>query len=365
MRTPLLMAVVAALLLPAGALASGEFEPTAVEGAAVPQAAPARFVLPALGISDWQPAAVPAATLVDVQRGVVRSATFDAAAAAAVLARLETAARDGDLNAAVELARRHEQGEGVAKDPLKAYTLYCRAARYGHAEALFNLGRAYAAGGGVERDEPLAMAMFKRAADRGHTQASRLLAGVAENRYARQPPCLAPAPLPLAVLPRMLAGAPGQEPQVPAAPKEIMQLVHKLAPQYAIDSDLALAVMWAESSFDPNAVSAAKAQGLMQLIPETAERFGVRNAFRIDENIKGGLAYLRWLLAYFRGDVSLALAGYNAGEGAVDKHGGIPPFAETREYVQKIISVYRRLVHPYNPGVVGPSPLVSQARRTM
>jgi soluble lytic murein transglycosylase-like protein len=134
---------------------------------------------------------------------------------------------------------------------------------------------------------------------------------------------------------------------------------------YAIDSNLALAVIWAESSFDPNAMSAANARGLMQLIPETAERFGVKNSFSIDENIKGGLAYLRWLLAYFRGDVSLALAGYNAGEGAVDKHGGIPPYAETRDYVQKIIGVYRRLMHPYNPGVTGPSPLVGRAKKIM
>ncbi len=74
----------------------------------------------------------------------------------------------------------------------------------------------------------------------------------------------------------------------------------------------------------------------MQLIPETAERFQVKNAFDAEDNIRGGMAYLRWLLAFFKGDVTLVAAAYNAGEGAVERHQGIPPYAETIDYVQKI-----------------------------
>ena len=93
-----------------------------------------------------------------------------------------------------------------------------------------------------------------------------------------------------------------------------------------------------ESNFDPNALSPKNAQGLMQLIPATAERFGVRDVWDPEQNLRGGMAYLRWLLGEFNGDVRLALAGYNAGEGAVREHGGIPPYPETQDYVTRIMS---------------------------
>lgn len=76
----------------------------------------------------------------------------------------------------------------------------------------------------------------------------------------------------------------------------------------------------------------------MQLIPETAERFGVRDVWDPEQNLRGGMAYLRWLMQHFDGDLELVLAGYNAGEGAVQRHGGIPPYAETRTYVKRIIA---------------------------
>lgn len=103
---------------------------------------------------------------------------------------------------------------------------------------------------------------------------------------------------------------------------------------------LALAVIAVESAGRPQAVSHAGAQGLMQLIPATAERFGVTDAFDTTQNIRGGVKYLDWLLKHFDNDVVLALAGYNAGEGAVRRNDGVPPFAETRDYVPKVLAAW-------------------------
>lgn len=103
---------------------------------------------------------------------------------------------------------------------------------------------------------------------------------------------------------------------------------------------LLVAVIAVESNGNPRAKSHAGAGGLMQLMPGTARRFGVSNAYAPTQNIRGGAQYLDWLLRYFRGDAVLALAGYNAGEGAVDKHGGVPPYRETRDYVAKVAGAY-------------------------
>ncbi|MCB1389517.1 MAG: transglycosylase SLT domain-containing protein [Rhodobacter sp.] len=103
---------------------------------------------------------------------------------------------------------------------------------------------------------------------------------------------------------------------------------------------LALAVISVESSGRSGAVSHAGARGLMQLIPATAERFGVADALDPAQNIRGGVAYLDWLLGEFGGDVVLALAGYNAGEGAVRRAGGVPPYAETRDYVPRVLAAW-------------------------
>jgi len=104
---------------------------------------------------------------------------------------------------------------------------------------------------------------------------------------------------------------------------------------------LALAVIAVESAGRADALSHKGAQGLMQLIPATAERFGVTDAMQPGENIRGGIAYLDWLIGHFDGDAVLALAGYNAGEGAVRRNGGVPPFAETRDYVPKVLAAWR------------------------
>src|ERR1041384_7160455 len=113
-----------------------------------------------------------------------------------------------------------------------------------------------------------------------------------------------------------------------------------------IDPVLLYAIMHRESSFKSGAVSPKGARGLMQLMPGTAARFGVRNIFDPAQNIEGGARYVRFLLDYFNGDVRLALAGYNAGEGAVDKFGGIPPYRETQEYVRLIGERYALMRNP-------------------
>ena len=104
---------------------------------------------------------------------------------------------------------------------------------------------------------------------------------------------------------------------------------------------LVLAVIWVESNGRADAVSPAGATGLMQLMPATATRFGVTDRLVADDNIAGGVKYLNWLMHEFDGDPILALAGYNAGEGAVRSHGGVPPYAETRDYVPKVLAAYQ------------------------
>jgi hypothetical protein len=115
------------------------------------------------------------------------------------------------------------------------------------------------------------------------------------------------------------------------------QEIREIAGRHGVDPDLVEAVIRVESAFNPRAVSNKGAQGLMQLMPRTASALGVRNAFDPYQNIDGGVRHLRYLLDRYPGNVSLALAAYNAGEKAVDYYRGIPPYAETTQYVQKIL----------------------------
>jgi soluble lytic murein transglycosylase-like protein len=119
-------------------------------------------------------------------------------------------------------------------------------------------------------------------------------------------------------------------------------MIEEAAVEYEMDADLIRAVMQTESAFHPLVVSRAGAEGLMQLMPELAEEMGVSDSFDPRENIRGGARYLKRLLDYYDGDLSLALAGYNAGPGNVERYGGVPPFAETQNYVKKITALLKR-----------------------
>jgi soluble lytic murein transglycosylase-like protein len=125
---------------------------------------------------------------------------------------------------------------------------------------------------------------------------------------------------------------------------QIAEIVEQTAPDYNVDPKLVMAVIATESSFNTKAVSAANAQGLMQLRPDTAQRFGVNDTFDPADNIRGGTKYLRWLIDNFRGDLSLVLAAYNVGENAVRHWGGIPP--QSRSYLKKVRLLYRAKHHP-------------------
>ncbi|MGF6092349.1 lytic transglycosylase domain-containing protein [Pseudomonas sp. 18173] len=120
------------------------------------------------------------------------------------------------------------------------------------------------------------------------------------------------------------------------------QEIEAASDHYGVDKALIRAVMHAESAFHPNAISEAGAQGLMQLMPATAERFAVDNPFDARQNIRGGVRYLAWLLKRFNGNQMLALAGYNAGEASVVEYNGVPPFAETQSYVTRVQSLTER-----------------------
>jgi soluble lytic murein transglycosylase-like protein len=121
-------------------------------------------------------------------------------------------------------------------------------------------------------------------------------------------------------------------------PAEYDHIIKSSSDKYGVSTSLIKAVIQAESGYNPNAVSHKGASGLMQLMPGTAKSLKVSNRFDPKDNVDGGVKYLRFLLDTFKGDVSLALAAYNAGLGKVAKFGGIPPYAETRNYVNKVLS---------------------------
>ena len=221
----------------------------------------------------------------------------------------------------LQLGTRYEHGEGVARDFDQARRLYCEAARLGAAEAYLSLGWMYLNGRGVVRDDNVAVFWLHKAADRGNTQAANVLRLLPTTVGLVKPSCFGNSGIHI------------------HAPVEIRKLVTAKAQAAGVDPKLVLALISAESGFDPAAVSTKNARGLMQLTSETAKRFGVNDPFDIDENLSGGIRFLAYLIKRFHSDVALALAAYNAGESAVDEWGGIPPYEETINYVGRITSM--------------------------
>lgn len=251
---------------------------------------------------------------------------------------LEVLASKGSARAQFELAERYETANGVNRDDRLALSLYCRAARQEHADAALRAGRMHMAGrGGVAKDEDLGRAWLRRAAALGSADAERATR-VSTGATVRSPDRCEP--------PNVRWGV------IRKPPAEVRAMVTKMAPNYGLDPELVLAVIAVESGYRVDVVSDKNAMGLMQLIPETAERFGVTKPFDPEQNLRGGMKYLRWLLAHFDGNVTFALAGYNAGEGAVRQYKGIPPYRETQDYVVKVRSIYPRVRHPFDSSVV-------------
>lgn len=223
------------------------------------------------------------------------------------------------------------QGFGGHRDYAAALQNYCQAARKGHTGAAYRIGWMLLNGQGIAADAGEAAAWFHHAAASGHRPSQGALKLIPSADPSERSAC---------------HGVPRGE-TVPAlvalrerAPADIRALVAEIAPEHGLDPDLVLIVIAVESAFDPKAVSHASAQGLMQLMPATARRFAVDDVFDPRQNIDGGTRYLAELIDRYDADLDLVLAAYNAGEGAVEKYGGIPPYDETRNYVARIRALY-------------------------
>ena len=237
----------------------------------------------------------------------------------------------GDPAVQVQWGKRYENAEGVPRDAAAAVKLYCHAAEAGSTEAAYDLGWLYANARGVPRNDSLAAAWFQIAAKHGDPYAKRMLPMMNASSPLPEASCRLPDGTRYALHVRVES--------VPnPSPAQITRWVKALAPEYRLDPALVLAVIHAESNFNPRALSPKNARGLMQLIPDTARRFGVADIWDPVQNLRGGMAYLRWLLDYFNDNVKLALAGYNAGEQAVVSYGGVPPYNETQHYLQRILA---------------------------
>lgn len=259
---------------------------------------------------------------------------------AGLFAATATAVSAQDLPLAASAPALPDTGPAlIARNSPQAVGQLCQLARRGDAESQYQLAWVFTHGKGDDRRDDWAAYLFYAAASQGHDQARHMLQSMTWPA-AEVPACMMRAQAP----PKPAADAPTVAVK---APPHIEQMVQRLAPQFRVDPKLALSIIAVESNFDSYAVSRSSAMGLMQLIPQTARRFGVRNAFDAQQNLRGGLAYLRWLLAYYEGDVSLVAAAYNAGEGAVMRAGRrIPAYPETREYVAKVLAHAARADSP-------------------
>jgi len=270
---------------------------------------------------------------------------------------------DPDPVELTELASQYEHAIGYRRDYGRARQLYCAAARLSYLPAQLRLARMYANGLGAPRDMDLAATWLQVAAANGDLQARKFLAYVGEPGVTRKPRCTYESRFDayaIATIPGKdwVSGVNTDTPER----SQIASWVRLLAPDYGLDPNLILAIIQTESNFNPLARSSKNAQGLMQLIPETAARFGIKDTADPVQNLHGGMAYIRWLLSFFQGDLRLSLAGYNAGERAVEKYLGVPPYRETQNYIRKVIRAYGRDTHPPLEPVVEPSRILPSLR---
>jgi hypothetical protein len=292
---------------------------------------------------------------------------FIASAASSSTESSEVSEGGPKLDALLLKAVSYEASAESHDDLWQAAAIYCEASRLGSTEAQYRLGMLYAFGKGVPENRAFAASMFSMASHQGHAKAFDMLETV---NFESQllPACVTSDTMPEKRPPPVLEPTEHPAPidlyleSLPGSKSWIIDLANKISDWYEIDPRLVLSIITVESEFETKARSHKSAMGLMQLIPATAERFNVKNAFNASQNIRGGIEYLRWLLSYYQGSIELATAAYNAGEKAVDRYLGIPPYPETREYVKRLKKLYLRSTHPYDEKITDPSPVLSKMR---
>jgi soluble lytic murein transglycosylase-like protein len=262
----------------------------------------------------------------------------------------------------VTWASRYEGGQGVNRDYARARQLYCAAARRGHVPAQVRLARMYAHGIGLPEDPELAAAWLRVAKARGSRTAKTFLAVLGQPPSGRQPRCtyshreeryVKAVKASLSGDGGVLNGSGNRSASTLSAvdgdsesfaglgaKARFDSLVREAAQRYQLEPALIHAVITVESAYDPEAVSHAGAVGLMQLMPATAQRYGVEDPRDPVQNIDGGVRYLRDLLSRFE-SLPLAIAAYHAGETAVANHDHeIPPYPATQAYVRNVLAHY-------------------------
>lgn len=242
--------------------------------------------------------------------------------------------------AALEQGHAAERGSGMRKNPRLAIALYCDAATMGSPEGYFRVGRVLASMAKTQQQQQLANAYLALAIRLGSQEALKYYRSNVANAVLGDECAAGVGEFAGTTYAEVFSGTgfdidaylTRQSPEK----QKIAKIIRQTARQYNIDARIVLAIAMAESNLNADAVSPKSAQGVMQLIPATQERFGVTRPFDPEQNIRGALAYLRWLHKRFAGDWQLVVAAYNAGEGSVDRYGGIPPYAETQQYVRRV-----------------------------
>ncbi|WMJ04314.1 lytic transglycosylase domain-containing protein [Aeromonas veronii] len=258
-----------------------------------------------------------------------------------LLADIPQTAQDRDFRQAPRAMTALRQGQAAqhSGNLQKAIALYCVAASTGNPEGYFRIGRLLATGPASVRSAKMANSYLAMAMRLGNQQASRYYNPRVGNApmgdqcgvgmRGGQGSYFALPSTPFNVEAYLARQSPGKQ--------KLATMLRHAAKRHQVDVRLVLAIAIAESNLESRAVSAKNAQGVMQLIPETQQRFGVTQPFDPAQNIKGGVSYLKWLDRRFDGDWVLISAAYNAGEKAVERYGGIPPYDETQEYVKRVL----------------------------